>query len=56
MALSTKGGLALLLTVIGSPSWAGDLAVAISGVRSPAGTLMVGLYDTAAGFENAGEG
>jgi hypothetical protein len=36
--------LALLLTGIGCPGWAGDLVVAIPGVRSTAGTLMIGLY------------
>jgi len=53
VALMTRAGLALLLTALGGPSWAGDLTVSIDGVRSSAGTLMIGLYDTAAGFDKA---
>lgn len=43
----------LLLLVLGVPAWAGDLKVTIAGVRSDTGTLMIGLYDTAAGFDVA---
>jgi uncharacterized protein (DUF2141 family) len=53
MAFSTRVGLALVLAAIGGPSWAGDLTVAIAGVHSRAGTLMIGLYDTPAGFDKA---
>ncbi len=53
MSLWTRLGATLLLTAIGAPSWAGDLTVAIAGVHSRSGTLMVGLYDTAAGFGKA---
>src|SRR6266478_6318682 len=53
MSLWTRLGATLLLTAIGAPSWAGDLTVAIAGVHSHSGTLMVGLYDTAAGFGKA---
>jgi uncharacterized protein (DUF2141 family) len=44
---------ALLLLVLGVPAWAGDLKVTITGVRSDAGTVMIGLYDSAAGFNVA---
>jgi uncharacterized protein (DUF2141 family) len=53
MAFLTRVGSALLLTAMGGPSWAGDLTVAITGVHSRAGTLMIGLYDTPAGFDKA---
>jgi len=53
MSLLTRLGATLLLTAIGAPSWAGDLTVAIAGVHSRSGTLMLGLYDTAAGFGKA---
>jgi len=44
-------GLALLL--MGLPAWAGDLKVSIEGVRSSAGTLMIGLYDSPEHFNTA---
>src|SRR6202022_443464 len=53
MAFLTRAGVALLLTAISGPGWAGDLTVAVAGVHSRAGTLMIGLYDTAAGFDKA---
>jgi uncharacterized protein (DUF2141 family) len=53
MAFFARAGLALLPTVIGGAGWAGDLTVAITGVRSRAGSLMIGCYDTAAGFDKA---
>ena len=43
----------LLLLVLASPAWAGDLKVTIAGVRSDVGTVMIGLYDSAAGFNVA---
>jgi uncharacterized protein (DUF2141 family) len=53
MAFLTRAGVALLLPAISGPGWAGDLTVAVAGVHSRAGTLMIGLYDTAAGFDKA---
>jgi len=44
---------ALLVLVLGLPAWAGDLKVTVTGVRSDAGSIMIGLYDTAAGFDVA---
>jgi uncharacterized protein (DUF2141 family) len=44
-------GLALML--MGLPAWAGDLKVTIEGVRSSAGTLMIGLYDSPEPFNTA---
>ena len=43
----------VLLLGLGSTAWAGDLKVTIAGVRSDAGTIMIGLYDTALGFDSA---
>jgi uncharacterized protein (DUF2141 family) len=43
----------LLLLVPGVPALAGDLKVTVTGVRSDAGTVMIGLYDSAAGFNVA---
>jgi len=40
----------LPLLVLGLPAWAGDLKVAVAGVRSASGTVMIGLYDSAEGF------
>jgi uncharacterized protein (DUF2141 family) len=43
-------GFALLAA---APAFAGDLRITVDGVRSGNGSLMIGLYDTAAGFEAA---
>ena len=43
----------LLLLVLGLPAWAGDLKVTIAGVRSDSGSVMIGLYDSAEGFDVA---
>ncbi len=42
-----------LLMSVALPAWAGDLKVTIEGVRSDAGTIMIGLYDNLAGFDAA---
>jgi len=44
-------GLLLLLAAL--PARAGDLKVTVAGLRSDAGTLMIGLYDSADGFDLA---
>jgi uncharacterized protein (DUF2141 family) len=46
------GALPLLL-LFGLPALAGDLKVTVEGVRSNAGTIMIGLYDSAEGFNVA---
>ncbi len=52
-----RAGLALaalmFLLVPGLPARAGDLKVTINDVRSTAGAIMIGLYDSTAGFDNA---
>jgi hypothetical protein len=53
MAFFARAGLALPLSVIGSGGWDSDLTVAITGVRSRACSLMIGLYDTTAGVDKA---
>jgi uncharacterized protein (DUF2141 family) len=49
------GALAAVVMLLGqgSTASAGDLKVTIAGVRSDAGTIMIGLYDTALGFDSA---
>jgi uncharacterized protein (DUF2141 family) len=44
-------GLALML--MGPAAWAGDLKVSIEGVRSSAGAVMIGLYDSPEHFNTA---
>jgi uncharacterized protein (DUF2141 family) len=44
-------GLALML--MGLPAWAADLKVNIGGVRSSAGAVMIGLYDSPEHFKTA---
>jgi len=36
-----------------APAWAGDVRITVAGVRSDDGSLMIGLYDTEAGFQTA---
>ncbi len=36
-----------------APAWAGDVRITVAGVRSDDGSLMIGLYDTGAGFQAA---
>jgi uncharacterized protein (DUF2141 family) len=43
----------LSLLVLGVPAWAGDLKVTVAGIRSDSGTVMIGLYDSAGGFNVA---
>jgi uncharacterized protein (DUF2141 family) len=43
----------VLLLVLCLPAWASDLKVTIAGVRSDTGTIMIGLYDSAEGFDVA---
>lgn len=43
----------LLLLCPAAPARAGDLKVTIDGVRSDSGALMIGLYDSPAGFDRA---
>ena len=42
-----------LLLVLGLPALAADLKVSVDGVRSAQGTIMIGLYDSAEGFNAA---
>jgi uncharacterized protein (DUF2141 family) len=42
-----------LASLVAIPAQAGDLKVTIVGVRSDAGALMIGLYDSAERFKNA---
>ena len=42
-----------LLLVLGLPALAADLKVTVDGVRSDQGTIMIGLYDSAEGFNAA---
>ncbi|HEX7967688.1 MAG TPA: DUF2141 domain-containing protein [Stellaceae bacterium] len=46
-------GALLLLPLLGLPAQAGDLKVTVEGVRSNSGTIMIGLYDGAEGFNIA---
>jgi uncharacterized protein (DUF2141 family) len=46
-------GLAFALTALAIPASAGELKVTIEGLRSPQGTILIGLYDSAASFDRA---
>jgi uncharacterized protein (DUF2141 family) len=52
MGWKIAAGIALTLLMT-APAQAGELKVTIVGVRSDAGAVMIGLYDSAAKFKNA---
>lgn len=43
----------LLVSVLATPTQAGDLALTVKGVQSNSGQLMIGLYDSEANWEEA---
>ena len=52
--MSFRVALAFIFALFAAaPAWAGDLRITVTGVQSDKGSLMIGLYDTAAGFELA---
>jgi uncharacterized protein (DUF2141 family) len=46
---------ALALAVLPLPAAAGELRITVDGIRSPHGTVLIGLYDSAASFQKAVE-
>lgn len=52
--MSFRVTLAFIFALLAAtPAWAGDVRITVDGVRSDEGSLMIGLYDTAAGFRAA---
>ena len=52
--MSFRVALTFIFTLlVAAPAWAGDVRITVTGVRSDDGSLMIGLYDTAAGFRAA---
>jgi uncharacterized protein (DUF2141 family) len=45
--------MAAALGIIAAPTFAGELRIAFEGVRSPKGTILVGLYDSKESFDRA---
>ena len=43
----------VLLLILCLPAWAGDLKVTVAGIHSALGSVMIGLYDNAEGFDVA---
>jgi len=49
----TRFWLAALVLLSSAPAIAGELRVGLDGLRSPEGTVLIGLYDTAESFDAA---
>lgn len=53
MIWRTVAGLLVLALLLANRAYAGDLKLTVAGVRSDAGALMIGLYDSAERFDTA---
>lgn len=48
-----RAALAVAILLSGTPAFAGDVRIDIKGIRSDSGAIMIGLYDSDAGFRSA---